>query len=555
VSRWQRAAIYFLGAVAALVFAPSAGAVPLTVDSLSDTNDSNVGNGVCADSSANCTLRAAIEEANALTGEDTVDFSVTGTIDVGSMLTVQAPIQIQGPGPEDLTVRRVPGAIADYRVMIVQSNVVSGATISGIRITNGVDCFGGGLATSGPLQVTLIGVTIEGNAARCFSPQGGGVWSGKSLRVIDSTISNNVAIGQQTAGFPDGGSGAGGGIFAAYEGSLLMRGSTIVGNSTAGANGKSNDGGQGGNGGNSQGGGIFAGGEVNIESSTITDNGALSPGSAGGGASSGFPGKGQGGGVMVAAGRGDFKGVTFSGNNATHSGGAFFVGNGSNAEVYLKSTIVANSSGFLCGVGDFGQEINSLGFNLVTDNSCGLTSGPSPQLKPLADNGGPTETMALPKSSPAIDNGFRSASLQSAIGVTVTSDFTDQRGLPRPFDFGDEPNATDGDGSDIGAFELQQALPEKSLTISAKPRKVNKNDKTTLTAKVGPCPLAQGESVTFQRKEGGGFADIGTGTAAGAACKADFETKVKKKSSYRAVSPESGQLSDATSKKVTVEVK
>src|SRR5262249_46263215 len=33
-----------------------------------------------------------------------------------------------------------------------------------------------------------------------------------------------------------------------------------------------------------------------------------------------------------------------------------------------------------------------------------------------------------------------------------------QRGAPRPFDFNSVPNAADGDGSDIGAFELGQPL-------------------------------------------------------------------------------------------------
>jgi hypothetical protein len=64
-----------------------------------------------------------------------------------------------------------------------------------------------------------------------------------------------------------------------------------------------------------------------------------------------------------------------------------------------------------------------------------------PLLGPLADNGGPTQTMALGAGSPAIDAG-------SAFGLA-----TDQRGQPRPFVFA--ALAHPGDGSDIGAFELQ----------------------------------------------------------------------------------------------------
>ena len=50
-----------------------------TVNSSSDQSDTNPGNGVCATSSLTCTLRAAIEEANALPGADTILFDIRGT--------------------------------------------------------------------------------------------------------------------------------------------------------------------------------------------------------------------------------------------------------------------------------------------------------------------------------------------------------------------------------------------------------------------------------------------------------------------------------------------
>jgi hypothetical protein len=67
----------------------------------------------------------------------------------------------------------------------------------------------------------------------------------------------------------------------------------------------------------------------------------------------------------------------------------------------------------------------TLSHNLITDAS-------DPFLGPLADNGGPTPTMALLPGSPAIDAGVPIA------GVT-----TDQRGVARP----------QGTAPDIGAFE------------------------------------------------------------------------------------------------------
>ena len=99
--------------------------------------------------------------------------------------------------------------------------------------------------------------------------------------------------------------------------------------------------------------------------------------------------------------------------------------------------------------------LTSQGFNLIGNNS-GATITPAqfsdqigtagspidPLLGPLQNNGGPTLTRALLSGSPAMDKGHSS-------GLA-----TDQRGFPRTFDDPMIPNATDGDGTDIGAFEL-----------------------------------------------------------------------------------------------------
>src|SRR5207247_8477243 len=64
-------------------------------------------------------------------------------------------------------------------------------------------------------------------------------------------------------------------------------------------------------------------------------------------------------------------------------------------------------------------------------------------------------TYALLTGRPAIDKG-------SSGGLT-----TDQRGKPRRYDFSAVPNASGGDGSDIGAFELQPNQPVLSIARSA----------------------------------------------------------------------------------------
>jgi len=71
---------------AAVLPASVAHAATFVVDSLLDdafSGDSNPGDGICDDSfptTSECTLRAAIEEANALSGADRIEFSVAGEI-------------------------------------------------------------------------------------------------------------------------------------------------------------------------------------------------------------------------------------------------------------------------------------------------------------------------------------------------------------------------------------------------------------------------------------------------------------------------------------------
>jgi hypothetical protein len=122
----------------------------------------------------------------------------------------------------------------------------------------------------------------------------------------------------------------------------------------------------------------------------------------------------------------------------------------------FENTIVADPKG---GGPNCSGTPHSLGFNLEDANSCGFTtSSDKPSTNPLlsaagpAANGGPTPTIALLAGSPAIDQGLGSA------GETV-----DQRGLTRPVLIFGAPIAPGGDGTDIGAFEVQSA-PRVTIT-------------------------------------------------------------------------------------------
>ena len=75
----MRAALTFLlavvvgsGAVAALQLPASAAPATFLVTSTTDANDTNIGNGVCQATVGACSLRAAIQEANANPGPDLI---------------------------------------------------------------------------------------------------------------------------------------------------------------------------------------------------------------------------------------------------------------------------------------------------------------------------------------------------------------------------------------------------------------------------------------------------------------------------------------------------
>jgi hypothetical protein len=62
----------------------------------------------------------------------------------------------------------------------------------------------------------------------------------------------------------------------------------------------------------------------------------------------------------------------------------------------------------------------------------------------------------LLRGSPAIDQGKR------------FGESTDQRGMHRPYDFPSIPNASGGDGTDIGAFELEGSIRDAPTAVSHK---------------------------------------------------------------------------------------
>jgi CSLREA domain-containing protein len=128
---------------------------------------------------------------------------------------------------------------------------------------------------------------------------------------------------------------------------------------------------------------------------------------------------------------------TFS-NNSADLGTSGGISNTDSGTVTLRNTIVANS----VGAGNCSGTITNGGNNIDDGATCGWVSASgsmrntNPLLGALANNGGPTQTLALLTGSPAID------------GVTFNAPngapSTDQRGIARP----------QGTRYDIGSYEL-----------------------------------------------------------------------------------------------------
>lgn len=383
-----------------------------------------------ADTTTKGTLRASIEEANAHAGADSIPIEVNGTIELDSALPgIGGGITISGPGAGLLTVAREEPAPA-FGIFQISGST---STLSGLTIRGGVAVTGGGIL-NGSGDLTLVRVIVTGNEARSegagtLIASGGGIFSNGSLTLRESTVSGNVA----TATGGDENVAAGGGIES--EGALLVERSTISGNQALalGAAGSKSE---------AVGGGLaLPSGVVNIAESTISGNTLLASGAE---AISARGGGIWGGGITIT-------GSTIAGNAAklieAGSTTRFVAGD----NLALSSGSPIRDSLVVDPQGDADSCANPLlsgGFNLDEDGSCGLAksndlAGVVAGLEPLADNGGPTWTMALAAGSAAIDRG-------SSFGTSV-----DQRGLPRPSDFASISDAEGGDGSDIGAFELQ----------------------------------------------------------------------------------------------------
>jgi len=357
---------------------------------------------------------------------------------------------------------------------------------------NGYDATGAaGAAGAGPAGFGAAGgggcCEAGGNAG-----DGGGGGAGEGIDSIGGAGGGFGFGGAAGGSSPVGGGGGGGGIGGGGGGSALFGGGGGGGFGGGGGAGAASDspqghggaggfggggggspiaggaggfgggnGGLGGGGGAGMGGAVFnLGGTLSLSNSSFANNEARG----GTGANGGSDGAAFGSAIFNLQGTVAIQDSTIAFNIATASnaGGALYnLGYLRNDDsgtwpmpslVDIRNSILSNSSGGAgpvdlvtnapAMVGSGAPNIATAAVTLdsadivVTRNASGnglITGTPitvDPQLGPLQDNGGPTETLALSVGSVAIDNGDTTAT-------------TDQRGYPRP----------EGTAPDIGAYE------------------------------------------------------------------------------------------------------
>jgi hypothetical protein len=392
-----------------------------------------------ADSGAG-TLRAGLADS-AVTD---ICFGVQGTITLASQLQIVTPVTITG-GSVTISGNN------QFPIFVINpSSSTDAFRINGFTLTNGNGSTNNNTPYGGAVSVqrgnvTFVGTSITNSTA---SNGGGAIYNAGTLLLSQCGIRNNTVTG-----------GSGGGIYNDEGGSLTLQGTTVSGNSTGTFSGGGLDnygtaqiqggifsGNQGYEGGaiyNESGGQLpisqgttfsnnsatFDGGAIsNSGSTTMTQ--ALFTGNQAAGPVEGTPM----GGAFYNNGTATITESTFFGNTTSGDGGAIENPNYFNSLTLNDDTISGNSATFSGSGLDLGEGVSPTINNTIIAgntaiagavnsdcNSCTITNG-SVELGPLANNGGPTQTMMPLPGGVAIGAGDPTAAEAETI---------DQRGFSR----------------------------------------------------------------------------------------------------------------------------
>ena len=273
------------------------------------------------------------------------------------------------------------------------------------------------LSVNSGVNFTLKALTVAHGST---SGSGGGLFNNGTVTISNSTFADNSA---SASGYT---TLVGGGGLVNNGGTVTISNSTFAGNSAPGL----------------AGGGLYNyNGTVTISNSTFSGNSA----------------KVYGGALYTVYGTINISNSTLSNNSAGGLGGGISLNGGTAAVVgsIVAENHAGDNQGNDCDTAGGAGTINDNGYNLDSDKSC-FTAQTSlhtnPELSALANNGGPTQTLALGLESPAIDQ-----------IPAVSCPGTDQRGVTRP----DDQETT----CDIGAYESNYAA-DNNLDLTNMPSNI-----------------------------------------------------------------------------------
>ncbi|MEP7212748.1 MAG: carboxypeptidase-like regulatory domain-containing protein [Acidobacteriota bacterium] len=222
-------------------FYSAAEAATFVVNTTNDTVDATPGDGICADAVAACSLRAAISEANAFAGDDTITVpagtytqtlvAANDDLNAGGDWDITSNIAIVGADQATTFLQAAATAgSAIERVLNVRSGtaIVSNVTIRNGRFTGTMTAATRGAGIENLSSLTLNNVTVRDNQLNSTTgnPIGAGVHNaGTALTLNNSTVTANSNLRVS------GGSAFGGGVDSLTAATITITNSSISGNS------------------------------------------------------------------------------------------------------------------------------------------------------------------------------------------------------------------------------------------------------------------------------------------------------------------------------------
>jgi len=493
VKIYQPAKLFSIGLSGILVVllwrVPMVQASSFTVNTTNDTVDHTIGDGICADAAGQCSLRAALQEADTIAAHNTItlpantytltlanssgdeDSAATGDLDI---LYNHGNITINGAG-QTTTIITAAGLDRVLEVLPNAALILKNLTVEGGALTT---ASGAGIATAGRLtlnHVTVTDNTISGDPGHGTEYDGIGIdCAAGSVSLTDSTLSYNtfgdgvniinggglythsdctaVSLTRTTVTHNDADYGGGVYLTEGIANAITLK-DVEFSNNTSNTDGagvfvngaeadqtaqfnrltlRDNQAG-------SSAGGIFVNGPLNITNATFYNNSA-------------DPQAGVGGGLYANPFDHSIISIAFSTftHNSAAAGTAIYY-DGENQDVHIHGSVIADNGGYE----ECYNNLYSTDYNYIASTvDCTINVQAHDQLDTTppsymdtlvpSDHGGSVETLAFQGSE--VRNLVPATDCVDAAGALLT---TDARGVPRP----------QASNCDIGAYELDQTAP------------------------------------------------------------------------------------------------